>query len=310
MRKVTKNLGIFVVLGLFVVTVSGCDMVNTVKEYFSKSKKPVANPAATQSPVEAKNVKPVPENLIATVGSWTITKDEFEDRLKALKEVIPDFDTNDLEARKQVLEELVRQQLLVEDAVRTGLAKDKDITSAVEEFRRTLIVREIAQKLTQNISATDEEVRAFYEEKKDILVEAAEWHVREIKVDTKLKASEVLTEILKGADFAETAKINSKADNASSGGDMGFITDVPFPQMASALLPLKVGEVSTVFEGPDGFYIVKLDEKKGGTQIPFEKIKGDIEKNRTLFKQQQAILDYITKLQQEINVEINENNIE
>ena len=76
--------------------------------------------------------------------------------------------------------------------------------------------------------------------------------------------------------------------------------------MVNELLKLKQGEVSGVFKGPEGFYIVKVEEIKGGAQIPYEEIKEDIIRNRTLIKQQQIILDYIEKLEKEIKVEINE----
>jgi parvulin-like peptidyl-prolyl isomerase len=102
------------------------------------------------------------------------------------------------------------------------------------------------------------------------------------------------------------AKQHSISDTAASGGDLGFLQQEPFPEMVDALINLKAGEVSSVFKGPKGFYIVKLEEIKGGAQIPYEEIKQDIIQNRTLVKQQQVILDYIAKLEQEIKVEINE----
>jgi len=37
------------------------------------------------------------------------------------------------------------------------------------------------------------------------------------------------------ADFAETAKARSKSKSAAQGGDLGFLTDLPFPEMGNAL---------------------------------------------------------------------------
>ena len=64
---------------------------------------------------------------------------EFEERLAALKEVVPEYDITDKEARRLVLDELVNQQMLVLGAEKTGLARQSDIRAAVDEFRRTLI---------------------------------------------------------------------------------------------------------------------------------------------------------------------------
>ena len=309
----------FVVLCFFVALISvRCDLINSAKEYFQdsgKKAKPVAQenqsvpaappssdvPTATQSEQKAPSA-----NVLARVGGWTITVEEFNERLNALKEAVPDFDTTSLDAKKLVLETLVRQQLLVSEAEEVGLANQKDIQAAVDEFRRTLIVQEIVKNLVRDIKVSDEEASAFYEAQKAVLVEPAQWHVRSLVVDSQVKANELSTQILQGADFAEIAKQNSIGDNAAQGGDLGFIAEAPFAEMQNAIAPLNAGEVSSAFKGPQGFYIVKVEEKKGGTPIPFEDIKKDIIDNQMMLKQQQVILDHVEKLKGQTKVEIRE----
>jgi peptidyl-prolyl cis-trans isomerase C len=293
-----------VILCLLIIFSSGCDKIENLKSKLTKQNEPV--PAQIAVPVSVEKPAQRSGNELARIGSWSITKEEFNERLAALKEVVPEFDVNNPEARKLVLDELVRQQLLVVDAEQRGVANNKDIMAAVDEFRRTLIVRQVATDLTQNISVTEEEARQFYEEQKDILREPEQWRVREIVVETQIEANELLVELLKGADFAELAKLHSISESADDGGDLGYLEQEPFQEMVNELLKLKEGEVSGVFKGPEGFYIVKLDDIKGGELIPYEDIKEDIIQNRTIIKQQQAILDYIENLEQKIKVEINE----
>ncbi len=311
--KLHKLSGFQIISLSLIVGITGCDQISAISEYFNKPKKtkvsvtkPVSQAKENSVKKSKKNNKILPTNMLARVGNWSITTEEFNDRLKALKEVVPEYDIENKKAKAQVLEELVRQQLLVEDAERTGLVNQKDIRAAVEEFQRTLIVRETARKLTEGIKVSDAEAKAFYEEKKDVLVAPAQWHVREIVFDTQEKANEILIEMLKGADFSEMAKQNSVGKSAVDGGDLGFINDVPFSQMANPLLSLGIGDVSSVFKGPEGFYIIKLEEKKGGEPLAFEDIKEEIIKNQMLLKQQKAILDYLDQLKQKIKVEINE----
>lgn len=319
---------------VFVSSISGCDMISSIKEHLSKDKKkmvatstpkpPVVNKqskpkspppqqmAKAETPPQAKPKASAPKppaptgDYLARVGNWTITLDEFNERLDALKEVVPDFDGSDPEAKKLILEELVRQQLLVEDAQSSGVANDKDIVAAVEEFRRTLLVRESARLITEDIEVTEEEAKQFYEEQKDQLVEPSEYRVREIVVKDQIKANEILVDVLKGSDFAELAKLNSIADSKSKGGDLGYITQEPFPAMAREILALDKGKTSNVFEGPKGFYIIKLEDIRGGKAIPFSEIKEDIIQSQTLLKQQQAILDHIDKVKEKVTVEVRE----
>lgn len=309
-----KSIMFTIVVASFGMT--GCDIISAIKESFSGDKsKTAAVPAlpAPHSSVPETNYKvkapaEMTANDLAVVGSWKITTAEFEDRLKALKEVVPDYDITDKGARKMVLDELVRQQLLVEDAQSSGLSKNKDIDAAVEEFRRSLIVREIAKKLTENIQVTDDEAKALYEEKKDQLIEPAEWRIREIVVNDEAKGKELLIQILNGGDFAEIAKQHSVSASKEQGGDLGFINQAPFPQMANVLQPLEVGGVSGVFKGPDEkFYIVKVEEKKGGKPLEYETIKEDLKRSKLILKQQDIILKHIDELKQKIKVQLNEN---
>lgn len=299
---------------LLVFGITGCDFINSIKEYLSgASQAPVVEKPLTvekQVPVQpVQSEKPAVEapltkDVLARVGNWTITVDEFNERLAALKEAVPNLDVTNIDSRRMVLEELIRQQLLVWDGERTGVASQKDINVAVEEFRRTLIAEQMARKMTENIQVTDDEVQAFYEEQKKVLVEPEQWHIRVIVVDSQLKANEISVDLLKGIDFSEMAKQHSIGPEASTGGDLGFITEAPFPEMASALLPLKQGDISGVFKGPQGYYIVKVEEKKEGQQIPFEEIKDEIRANQLFLKQRDAVLDRIEKLKQETTVDI------
>ena len=87
---------------------------------------------------------------------------------------------------------------------------------------------------------------------------------------------------------------------------MGFVDQPKFPEMAGQMAVLEVGGVSSVFKGPDGFYIIKLEETKGGEPLSFDQVKEDIQSGLTLLKQQQAILKYIEDLKLKMKVETNE----
>jgi len=302
-----KLLALFILLALSSL---GCDQISAIKDYFSKPKAATVkkNIPAKPAPQEEFNEAsgPMPANAIVRIGKWTLDREDFQERLEALKEVVPDYDINDQGAKGLILEEIVRQQLLVLDAERSGLAQDKDIQAAVDEFRRTLIVREVARKLTEDIEVTEEDAREFYDANIETLIEPPQLRVSEIVVETQDLAKELLIELLKDADFAEIAKEHSISQSAQSGGDLGFINEIPFPQMGSALLSLEEGDLSSVFKGPDGYYIIKLDEKSGGEPLDFDTIKEEIIARQLLGKQQEAIMEHLNTLSEEFKVEVNE----
>jgi len=262
-----------------------------------KAQKPTATPPA------AKEV--TPETLVQ-IGDWSLTIQDFKERTQALKEVAPEFDDKDIEQNKLVLEELIRQQLLVVDAERTGAAQDEDIVQAVQEFRKTLVVREMATRITEKVVATEEEAKQYYEQNKQDFIEPAEWNLSEIVVEKEDEAREILVELYKGADFAETARTKSKAKSSWQKGALGDMSIFPFPKMEAVVQALDKGGLSSVFKGPEGYYIVKLEDKKGGEQKAFEEIKEDIVSGLTLLKQQQTIVNYLDELRVKTKIYTNE----
>jgi parvulin-like peptidyl-prolyl isomerase len=194
----------------------------------------------------------------------------------------------------------------VQDAKLRGLDRKKELVLALEEFKRGLLVRELVASLTEDIKVDSKEIEDYYNQFKDSFKEPAQWRVREIVVSTMDQAKQVLIEALKGTDFASLASQNSKSDSASKGGDLGFIAKAKFPQLDAVLSSLEVGSISNVIKGPDGFYIVKLEEKKGGKEKPLSEVWDDIKEGLTMIKQNQKIQDYIAKLKQNAKIEIHE----
>ncbi|MDP2652454.1 MAG: peptidyl-prolyl cis-trans isomerase [Candidatus Omnitrophota bacterium] len=311
-------------VGVLAAAVSGCDKISEYKDRIFSKPSPeqrVSLPAAPDSssspetgssaPAPSSAVTaPVSSDFVAKVGDWTLTRDGFNERLTAVKEFVPEFNVDDPQSRRLVLDEIVRQQLMVADAERQGLAQKKNVVDAVEEFRRTLLVREIAVNLTQNIQVSDQEAEEYYKANQADFAGPVEWRFREIVVNDEDAAKSILVDILKGADFVQTATEKSKSMTAAKGGDAGFVAELPFPQMEKELVSLEVGQASKVFKGPDGFYIVKLEEKRGEVPREFSEIKEEIRAGLTLVKQQQAIMEYLETLRQKTVVEINEKALE
>ncbi len=98
----------------------------------------------------------MPSNVLVRIGNWTLTADEFNKRLNLLKQQLPDFKENDTNSKNAVLDELIRQQLLVKDAEDSDIGNTKEIKDAIEDFRKTLLVQELASRLTKDVAATED----------------------------------------------------------------------------------------------------------------------------------------------------------
>ncbi len=298
--------GFLVVVIAFAVT--GCDIINPKKP---ETKAPVASTQTTKAStpdVVSDDNKPLSDDVIAKVGGWTLTTEEFNQRIRLLKESLPTFDPSKPGVKEQVLNELIRQQLLVKDAEDSGIGQSKDISEAVEDFRRTMLVQELANRLTKDVTVTEAEAQKYYNDNKADFVMPIQWKVREIVLADEATAKNVLVSILQGGNFADIAKAQSKGKTAADGGALKTFTKAPTAAMQSAIANLDAGGTSGVFKGADNnYYIVHVDEKKGGETKQFAEIKADLIAALTTRKQQQAVLEHINNLAEKIKVRVNQN---
>jgi peptidyl-prolyl cis-trans isomerase C len=208
---------------------------------------------------------------------------------------------------------MVRRALLYQEAKNRGLESNEEIRIILEKTKMDLLVMELVRQETEKISVTNQEIEGYYDTYKDQLKEPEERRIREIAVPTEAEAREVLIQLLQGADFATLAIARSLTPSGKKGGDLGFIqTGTKFPQFDAVAFSetLEAGKVSNIFMGPDGYYIVKLEAKRGGEQKSLSEMREYIEKALTFLKQQQRIEDIIGKISRETKIEIYEREIQ
>ncbi|MDE1921255.1 MAG: peptidyl-prolyl cis-trans isomerase [Candidatus Omnitrophica bacterium] len=306
------------------VFLTGCDQIQNLlglgskKQEASQQQAPVV-PAAPVTPVSpvvvAKSTpvaqEPLPGDALVRIGDWTLTQQEFNDRLDLLKQQLAgmkqSFKESDAKVRSYVLDQLVRQELLVREAQDSGAGDSQSIKNSVRDFRRTLMVQEVVSRLTRNVAATESDARAYYDTHKSDLTTPVTWNVSEIVAPDEATAKTILVQVLQGGDFAQLARSQSKASDAAVGGKIKpFVTgEAPFEAMQTAIANLGPGDVSGVFKGPQGYYIVKVDSKTGGVLKPFTDYKDQIIYFLTQQKQQEVMLKHLNELAEKYKPEYN-----
>ncbi len=301
---------LFIFVFVLSLTTVGCDKLSFLEDYFPSLKKEgtkTTESAKVRAASNTKVEKPLAKDILVKTGSWTMTIQEFDEKLIALKEVLPDFDGKDIEGKKLVLEELIRQQLLVEAAEQKGIDKRKTFLNAIDEARKTFLVRELAVEIAESVKVTDEDAKIFYDENQQLFQEPTQWRIREIIVEDEQKAKDLNIAILQGADFAQVARDNSIVETSSDGGSTGFVAEFEDPKVQNAVFALEIGSISNVFKGDEGFYIIKLEEVKEGVLQKLEDVNEELKEGLMAMNQQQAIVDYVEDLRSKANIEINEN---
>ncbi|MFC1805161.1 peptidylprolyl isomerase, partial [Candidatus Omnitrophota bacterium] len=208
--------------------------------------------------------------------------------------------------------EMVRRVLLYREATDRGLDRSEDVRIALEKTKMDLLVVELIKREAEAMDVSSQEIEDYYNAYKDQLKEPEERQIREIMVSTETEARDVLIQVLQGADFSTLARQYSKASSAKDGGNLGMVKPGDkFPQFDEVAFSesLEVGKASSIFKGPDGYYILKLESKKGGKQKSLTEMWDDIKSGLTFLKQQQKIEDLIGKLSREAKMEFYEGEI-
>lgn len=293
--------------GIFLVSLLGCDKINSLLQLNKATKKEKA-----PAPVAVEGT------VIAKVNNTHITLEDLNEEVASYNAVMaksrPEAKITTREQKVNYLKnEMLRRLLLYQDALAKGMDRNPDVLKALEKTRMDLLVMELVREEAQKVDVSSKEIEEYYNTYKEQLKEPEERQIREIMLPTEEEAKEILIQLLQGADFATLAKEKSKAASSKDGGDLGFISrGKKFPQFDAVAFSdelLDVGKISNIFKGPEGYYIIKLEARRGGKQKSLNELWDDIKRGLTFLKQQQKIEDLLGKLSREAKIEIYEGEI-
>ena len=294
-----------VFIAVIFLFLAGCDFLNV----FFPAKK-----AVTQQPVAAKPV--VKGTVVAMVNNMPITLEELKEDIDAYNALVPsDKPESRVTTREQKISylknDMVRRVLLYEDGLARGLDRSDEVGKELDKVKQQLVLMALGKKLTDNIDVSSKDIEDYYNTYKEQLREPEKRQIREIVVNTEQEAKDILIQLLQGIDFATLAQQRSKAADAKNGGDMGFINrGDKFSQLDKIAFELEVGKVSSIFKGPEGYYIIKIEAKRGGEQKTLAQLWDDIKRMLIFLKQQQAIEELVSKLSREAKIEIYEGKVD
>lgn len=99
-----------------------------------------------------------------------------------------------------------------------------------------------------------------------ILIRVPEDSTPEAVQKLRDKAERALRQLQQGVDFAQVSAAMSDTPNALEGGQLGWKTSTQIPALfLDALNTMKSGQVSPILRSPNGFHILKLTNRRGGS---------------------------------------------
>jgi len=269
--------------------------------------------------------------VVAEVGDEKITADEVRQRLNETSPFLR-ARYNTVERKKEFLENMVRNELLAQEAIRQGYDKSPAVR---EQTKRAMIQELIKHQLDSKLAGTDipeEELKKFYDAHLDDFVKPERARVFHILLPAKdgrerAEAKKKAAALLKDVDAREkkgevnafqSAAIKESKDALSAplGGDLRFLskdelTKAYNAELANAAFELKnPGDKTQPFETPAGVELVKLQVKTVAMNRSFEESKEPIRQRMARERRSRDYDEWVKKLRENTKVAIHEQELE
>ncbi len=245
------------------------------------------NTDSTQNAVAVKK-----EDAVAVVNGKYISKQELD----RLKQQISQRMQGQSISDQQLLEELIRRQIIVQQAEKEGLDKSPEFQAKLNEIKTSLLTQAYLQDYLKKHPVTDEELKAEYDAMIGQQGGGTEFKARHILVKSKEEADKIIDQLNKGADFAQLAKEKSTGPSGAQGGDLGWFTaDKMVKPFSDAVKALEDGKYTTEpVKTQFGWHVILREKSRKQTPPPFEAVKMQL-KPMLQRKKVQQLLDNLKK---------------
>ena len=180
----------------------------------------------------------------------------------------------------KTIERIAAQNKLGVEEFKTLLEKDGlSIRKFREDIRNEITIARLREREVDNkLNVSEGEVDNYLTTQASRGEEQYEFEISHILIRTpedaspedlekaKTKTQEALQQLNSGKDFAQVSAAFSDAPNALEGGNMGWKSGAQLPALfLETLKKLQVGEVAKPSRSPNGFHVLKLTNRRGGT---------------------------------------------
>ena len=256
--------------------------------------------------------------VLARIGDKVITEADITARINAISPLYKA--TMDKEGgRRAFVEKMVYLYIYAQEARAEKIDQDKTVKMKLDDMTNSVLAKEyLKKKGLMSPEVTKEEVEKFYREHEKDFVKGTSVKLSEILVKTdaaatddqvkaaREKAQKITDEVKKGTDFAKLAmKYSDDEKTAPKGGRLGYLTKEQMPpEIAKAAFSIKSGDTSDPIKTAQGFYVIKVEDKKEGIKESFDEAKKRIIPMLGKQKEKELVDRETKRLEKKYNVKI------
>jgi peptidyl-prolyl cis-trans isomerase C len=179
--------------------------------------------------------------------------------------------------RKSVLDALITQEVVAQEAERKGMAKSADVQIQLALARQQALIQAYLQNYFKSHPIKDEQMLVEYNKVKSSRGDK-EYKVKHILVDKDTEAKEIIAQLDKGAKFEDLAKNSKDPGSKDHGGELDWNPPSTFVKpFAEALVKLEKGKYTEEpVQSQFGWHVIMLEDVRP-VQFPgFDTVKPQI----------------------------------
>jgi len=207
------------------------------------------------------------------------------------------------ETRKAIIDQLIMQMLVAEQAVKKGLDKSPEVAEQMEVLKQSVLANAYVQDYIKHNPISDDVVKAEYDKIKAGIT-GTEYKARHILVATEAEARDIIAKLKKDPGSFEKMATEKSLDTGSKarGGDLGwFDLSKMVPEFGAAVSKLDKGKFTEApVKTQYGYHVILLEDSKPIEAPPFDEVKASMA--RTL--QQQNLKKWLDDLKAKAKIEI------
>ncbi|HNL21654.1 MAG TPA: peptidylprolyl isomerase [Rhodocyclaceae bacterium] len=182
------------------------------------------------------------------------------------------------ELQKAIREELVRREVLSQEAKKKGIDKKPEVAGQIELARQAVLIRAFLADYVKSHPVSEDKLKKDYATIKGNLG-STEFKARHILVEKEDDAKAIIGRLDKGEKFAELAKQSKDPGSKDNGGELNWSSPSSYVKpFGEALGKLKKGEYTKQPVKTDfGYHVIQLDDSRPLNAPPYEQVKPQLQ---------------------------------
>ena len=175
-----------------------------------------------------------------------------------------------------------------------------------KELEQSLLIEKLARQVVYpDVTVSDEDVAAYYEDNKADFDRPAQVRARQIVVASQEEGERILGLLRGGEAFETVARQHSLSPDSDHGGDLGFFSRGEMPaEFDQVVFTLPIGQISDLVKTEYGFHIFLVEERREAVRLTLNQVKDEIRDELRAEKEELAYQQWLVDMRGRSKIEV------